>query len=120
MLGVASEQVFAGLGKSLANALGDSAEKLRQVLENPRSSQRARFIEVRKRIEPLRSDLPDDLGDNLTMDAVADLLRITRNDAGHPTGREVDEDTAYTQLQMAARYLEKMTALRRYFDGLTQ
>ncbi len=28
------------------------------------------------------------------LDAVADLLRITRNEAGHPTGREVDEDTA--------------------------
>lgn len=116
MLGVASEQVFAGLGHSLVNALGSSADKLRQILENPKSSQHARFIEVRKRIEPLRPQLPDDLGDNLTMDAVADLLRITRNDAGHPTGRNVDEDTAYTHLQMAARYLEKMTILRRHFE----
>jgi hypothetical protein len=54
----------------------------------------------------MRSQLPDDLADTLTLDAVADPLRITRNDAGHPTGREVDEDTAYTHLQMAARYLE--------------
>ncbi|WP_269433557.1 hypothetical protein [Nonomuraea sp. SBT364] len=34
----------------------------------------------------MRPTLPDDLGDNLTMDAVADLLRITRNEAGHPHG----------------------------------
>jgi hypothetical protein len=51
----------------------------------------------------------------LTLDAVADLLRVTRNDAGHPTGRRIDEDTAYTHLQMAARYLQKMTALEAHF-----
>jgi hypothetical protein len=119
MLGVASEQVFVGLARSVVNALGTSADKLRQTLENPKSSQHTRFLELRKRLEPLRPQLPDDLGDHLTMDAVADLLRITRNDAGHPTGRDVDEDTAYTHLQMAARYLEKMTALQRHFDTLT-
>jgi hypothetical protein len=118
MLGVASEQVFTGLASSMVNALGGSADRLRQALGNPKSSQHTRFLELRKRLEPLRPQLPDDLGDNLTMDAVADLLRITRNDAGHPTGRDVDEDTAYTHLQMAARYLEKMTALQRYFDAL--
>lgn len=63
----------------------------------------------------MRHTLPDDLGDNLTMDAVADLLRITRNEAGHPRGRAVDEDTAYTHLQLAARYLGKMTALTEHF-----
>lgn len=116
MLGVASEQVFVGLANSVVNALGSSAEKLRQVLDNSKSSQNARFQQLRARLEPMRNTLPDDLGDNLTMDAVADLLRITRNDAGHPTGRSVDEDTAYTHLQMAARYLGKMTALAQYFD----
>jgi hypothetical protein len=50
------------------------------------------------------------------MDAVADLLRITRNDAGHPTGRNVDEGTAYVNLQMAGRYIEKMAVLRQHFD----
>lgn len=117
MLGVASEQVFVGLARSVVDALGSSAENLRRILDNPRGSQHARFLELRKRLEPMRSQLPDDLADTLTLDAVADLLRITRNDAGHPTGRDVDEDTAYTHLQMAARYLEKMVALQRYFEN---
>jgi hypothetical protein len=118
MLGVASEQVFTGLAESVAQALGPDAQNLRKALDNPRGSQHSRFIELRKRLEPMRSQLPDDLADTLTLDAVADLLRITRNDAGHPTGREVDEDTAYTHLQMAARYLEKMSALQRHFEIL--
>ena len=117
MLGVASEQVFLGLAQSVVRALGPNADNLRKALDNPRGSQHARFIELRKRLEPLRTQLPDDLGDTLTLDAVADLLRITRNDAGHPTGREVDEDTAYTNLQMAARYLGKMTTLQQYFGA---
>jgi len=50
----------------------------------------------------------------LKLDAVADLLRVATNDARHPTGRRIDEDTAYTHLQMAARYLQKMTALEAH------
>ncbi|WP_329521557.1 hypothetical protein [Spirillospora sp. NBC_01491] len=125
MLGVASEQVFIGLANSVVAAfdsvpeLGGTADKLKQALNNPKQSQHTRFLELRKRLEPVRPKLPDDLGDNLTMDAVADLLRVTRNDAGHPTGRNVDENTAYTHLQMAARYLEKMTALKHHFEALT-
>ncbi|WP_067826040.1 hypothetical protein [Actinomadura kijaniata] len=125
MLGVASEQVFIGLADSVVAALdanpglGGTADKLKQALNNPKQSQHTRFLELRKRLEPLRPTLPDDLGDNLTMDAVADLLRVTRNDAGHPTGRDVDENTAHTHLQMAARYLEKMTALQHHFEALT-
>lgn len=93
------------------------AQKLRQAVENPRTSQAARFTELRKVLEPMRTRLPEGTADNLTLDAVAELLRITRNDAGHPTGTVVDEDTAYTHLQMAARYLQKMTALEAYFDS---
>lgn len=116
MLGVASERVMDGLARTVADALGESARKLRRELDNPRSSQLTRFKELRKQLEPMRTSLPDGLADTLTLDAVADLLRLTRNEAGHPTGAEVDEDTAYTHLQMAARYLQKMTALQAHFE----
>lgn len=112
MLGVASERVVDGLGKAIVSRGGDSAKRLRAVLENPRTSQFSRFTEMRKHLEPMRSELPDGLADTLTLDAVADLLRLTRNEAGHPTGTEVDEDTAYTHLQMAARYIQKITDLQ--------
>lgn len=119
LLGVASERVFDGLARSVVDALGESATKLKAALNNPRTSQFTRFAELRKQIEPMRAQLPAGLADTLTLDAVADLLRITRNDAGHPTGAEVDEDTAYTHLQMAARYLQKITRLQAHFQMIT-
>lgn len=114
LLGVASERVVDGLGRAMIRDGGDSAKRLRAILENPRTTQSSRFIEIRKRLEPMRTELPDGLADTLTLDAVADLLRLTRNDAGHPTGIEVDEDTAYTHLQMAARYILKVTELQEF------
>jgi SpoVK/Ycf46/Vps4 family AAA+-type ATPase len=117
MLGVASEQAFRGLAEAFV-ATGNQDGKLSRLLLNPRSTYAARFEEFRKRLEPLRSDLPHDLADVLTLDAVAELLRVTRNSVGHPTGADVDEDTARVHLQMAALYLRKMTDLREHFERL--
>lgn len=115
MLGVASERMVDLLAQSLVGALGESAGKLRQAVEDPRRSQANRLAELQKCLAPLRPNLPEHLRDKLTLDAVAELLRTTRNDAGHPTGSFVDEDTAYTHLHMAALYLQKMTDLEAHF-----
>ncbi|RBY87444.1 hypothetical protein [Blastococcus sp. TF02A-26] len=118
MLGVASERVFDTLSRSFVAASGPAGARLGEMLDSPATSQSRRFTELRKRLEPMRPNLPAELADNLTLDAVAELLRITRNDAGHPTGALVDEDTAYTHLQMAANYLKKMTRLKAHFDSV--
>lgn len=115
MLGVASEQAFLQLARTVASARGADARKLTVALDNPRASQHNRFIELRKVLEPLRNELPHDLADNLTLDAVSDLLRITRNEAGHPTGAAIDEDTARTHLLIAGGYLKRMALLQRHF-----
>lgn len=116
MLGVAAEQVFGRLAAAFVEAIAPEADALRKLLDNPGTTYYRRFVEFRKRIEPRRGELPDGLADSLTLDAVADLLRVTRNAAGHPTGATVDEDTAYTHLQMAGRFLAKMTELAMYFE----
>ncbi|SDN41853.1 hypothetical protein [Geodermatophilus sp. DSM 45219] len=116
MLGVASEQVVNELTATAAAFFGPTAEKLRKAIGNPRASQNARFEELRKLLESHRHQVPEGLADPLTLDAVTDLLRITRNAAGHPTGAQVDHDTAYTHLQMAAAYLAKMTRLAAHFS----
>jgi hypothetical protein len=115
MLGVASEQAFHGLAEAFVAMTDGEDGKLSRLLLNPRSTYAARFDEFRKRLEPVRSDLPHALADVLTLDAVAELLRVTRNSVGHPTGTDVDEDTARVHLQMAALYLRKMTDLRQHF-----
>lgn len=119
MLGVAAEQVFMGLARAVVTAAGARATKLGKALDNPRSSQNTRFDELRKVLESDRESLPQGLADPLTLDAVTDLLRVTRNDAGHPSGVQIDEDTARTHLAVAGGYLAKMTELRNHFETIT-
>jgi hypothetical protein len=115
MLGVASEQAFLQLAHTVVFSVGSDATKLPAALANPRASQHGRFNELRKVLEPRRAQLPHDLADNLTLDAVGELLRVTRNEAGHPTGSSIDEDTARTHLLIAGGYLKKMAELQRHF-----
>ena len=118
MLGVASERAFQLLGESFASWLPPSeAQRFKETFESPRTNYVAKFAEFRKRVEPKKGNLPPDFAENmaLTLDSVVDLLRVNRNEAGHPTGRLVDERDAYINLQMFARYLEKLYALRRFF-----
>jgi len=118
MLGVAAEQVLMGLAHAVVAAVGVRATKLSTALDNPRSSQNTRFDELRKVLESDRASLPQGLADPLTLDAVTDLLRIARNDAGHPSGVQIDEDTARTHLAVAGGYLAKMTELRDHFEAI--
>ena len=90
-------------------------DQMARELKKPRNSYFGLWTEFRKRIEPIRNGLPDGTADPLTLDAVADLIRLTRNDVGHPTGRQVDEDTARVHLTIAPSYLQKMAALTSYF-----
>ena len=75
------------MANAAAAALGDEGQQLRKLLDDPAASYSRRFREFRKRIEPRRPELPHALADNLTRDAIADLIRVTRNAAGHPTER---------------------------------
>lgn len=86
-----------------------------KVLTNPGKHHYAQWIEFRKRVEPSRSSLPEGVGDNLTFDAIADLIRVTRNEAGHPSGRQIDEDTARVHLTIAPAHLKKMDLLSEHF-----
>ncbi|GAA2208282.1 hypothetical protein GCM10009850_037400 [Nonomuraea monospora] len=58
MLGVAAEQVFLVVAEAMVAALDTPAEKLRKELDNPKSSQNARFQAPRARLEPLRPHCP--------------------------------------------------------------
>jgi hypothetical protein len=118
MLGVASERAFQLLGEAFCSWLPKrEADTFGKVFDNPRRNYINKFEEFRKRLEPRRGELPEEFTDSmaLTLDAVADLLRVNRNDAGHPTGRRFDRDEAYVGLQVFARYVAKLHGLRSYF-----
>lgn len=111
MLGVAAERAFLVMAASYAASSLAGAPAMAKEPGKPRSNYFALWTEFRKRIEPVRQDLPNGLADPLTLDAVADLIRLTRNEVGHPTGRQIDEDTARVHLTIAPVYLRKMSLL---------
>lgn len=78
-----------------------------------------KFQEFRKRLEAHKPELPEDLRDGMSLwlDGVLDLLRIYRNDAGHPTGKRLDREDAFTLLALFVRYAQKLYALKRVFDA---
>lgn len=118
MLGVASERAFQLLGEAFADWLPvTESQKFREIFDRPRQTYISKFLEFRRRVEPLKDQLPEEFSENmaLTLDSVLNLLRITRNEAGHPTGRRVDDDEAYINLQMFGRYLKKLYDLRAFF-----
>jgi len=118
MLGVASEAAFLEMAQASVNWLGGAGKNLQEVLRDPRQRYVRKFEEFRKRIEPRKADLPPELVDgmSLTFDSVLDLLRISRNDAGHPTGKVVSREDQYISLQMFARYLQRLYDLRSFFQ----
>jgi len=117
MLGVASEAAFMEMAVASVAWLQSSGAALRKILDDPRQPYVRKFEEFRKRIEPRKDNLPDEFADgmSLTFDAVLDLLRIRRNDAGHPTGKPVLREDQYISLQMFARYLQRLYQFRAFF-----
>lgn len=117
MLGVAAERAFLVMAQSYGVSSMAGAPAIARELAK-RGNYFALWREFRKRIEPVRQDLPNGLADALTLDAVADLIRLTRNEVGHPTGRQIDEDTARVHLTIAPIYLRKMQLLSAHFAGM--
>jgi len=117
MLGVASEAAFLEMAEASGPWLGSAGTTLQKILDDPRQPYVRKFDEFRKRIEPLKDEIPDKLADgmSLTFSAVLDLLRIRRNDAGHPTGPSILREDQYISLQMFARYLQKLYQFRVFF-----
>ena len=120
MLGVAAEAAFLEMARSFGAWLpANESRTFLVIMDNQRQGYLAKFAEFRKRIEPRKPKLPRELADGmaLTLDSVLDVLRIYRNDAGHPTGKRIDREDAFINLQMAARALQKIYALKAFFDA---
>lgn len=120
MLGVAAEAVFVELAEAFGSWLGDaSGSNLGKILADPKKTHFQKFDEFRKRLLPVASELPSGLGDglDLQLNSVLDLLRINRNDAGHPTGVTVTRDDSFVHLRIFARIAKRIYALKHHFEN---
>lgn len=113
MLGVAAEHRF----DLLLNAL--AASPTHQKTFEPAVEQKLvlrRITEFNKRLEPMIPHLPSEVREGLKtqLTTVQEVIRGSRNDAGHPTGKAPDREAAYVLLQMYAPFARKVYQLQHH------
>jgi hypothetical protein len=117
MLGVASEKAFLILLEAFTNALTDPQKKQRFLSIQESIQTKRKFDQLKNEIMAIRSTLPRELSEDLEsqFDGIFNLIRITRNDAGHPTGRRIERGVQYTNLQLFILYCKRIYGLIDYF-----
>ena len=116
MLGVAAEAEFERI-VSLAVAHPGHGPAFGAVLKQRMILPRMR--EFRKQMDMLSPVLPRGVREQLdtTYGGIQNLLRVSRNEAGHPTGAPVDRDFAFAQLVLFIPFARQAAATRTFFSA---
>lgn len=119
MLGCASEKAILELIETFASAIQDqkNRDKFKSEVNGKMISRK--YDALWKRLEPIASRLPGDLGDDLKsmLDGSFHLIRTTRNDAGHPAGKLIDRDTMRGNLLLFPAYCRRVYSLIDHFQA---
>jgi hypothetical protein len=120
-LGTASEKALLLLIGAYGNALpSPRGEQFRKKTEGLLIKRQ--FDEFNKMLDShLKGLLPGDMKDSLdvALNAVFAMLRINRNEAGHPTGKTVRREEAYASLTVFPTYLKRVYDLINWLKGNT-
>jgi hypothetical protein len=117
MLGCAAEKASLLLIEAFGNAIQDPAKKQKYEKDTDHWMISRKYDALWKRLEPLATGLPRELGEDLhtNLDRVFDLIRTTRNSAGHPTGKKVERDTMRANLILFPSYCRRVYGLIDHF-----
>ncbi|PYK21933.1 MAG: hypothetical protein DME56_02885 [Verrucomicrobia bacterium] len=118
MLGVAAEGTSLDVAASFVSWQGRPAHKLKATLENSKQFYVYKLQQFEARLIAARGSIPPDLSENIepNITTVLQLIRLTRNDAGYPTGRRIDAEDCYQNLVVYANSHRKLHRLKDYFD----
>lgn len=107
MVGVASEKILIVLRDAIQSALDTQQKKTKFSADTTGKSVKRLFEEIQKRLDPVLEQICSALNKediNAELGGVFDLIRKTRNDAGHPTGRSIEREEAFALLQLFPAY----------------
>ena len=78
-----------------------------------------RYNELKKRIDPKKGQLPSEIADSLdtALVSIFNLVRYSRNDVGHPTGRTIRKDEAFANLHVFPHYCKYMYELINHLQA---
>jgi hypothetical protein len=118
MLGVASEAAFNVLFDAIKNALTipDKIKKFEK-LECEISTKKI-FDAAMDEINLVKRRLPNEIKENIEtiMQGIFNLIRLQRNDSGHPTGKVVTRSLMFANLHLFIMYCSHLYALVKWLE----
>lgn len=117
MIGGAAERAMLLLIEAFGAAIPDAKKRKKYESETSTRLISRKYHALWKRLEPIAGDLPNDLKDDLhtILDRIFDLIRRTRNDAGHPTTGMMDRETVRANLILFPSYCRRVYGLMDHF-----
>jgi len=118
MTGCAAEKALLLLVDAYGAAITDSAKKGKYEKDTRSWLITQKYRALWKRLEPLIPSLPRELGGDLhvILDRVFDLIRTTRNEAGHPTAEPIERETVHANLILFPSYCRRVYGLITHFQ----
>ena len=121
MLGCAAEKSILLLFDSYINWLKvNSTQKQYENLKKFQSSNIARkFDELTKSINGHKADIREDLLEDydIVINSIFTIIRKTRNDSGHPTGKSIYRDELISMIYVFINHCKKVYELIEFFGG---
>lgn len=109
MTGVAAERTLLVLRDAMEAALPTQDAKSKFAAKTKNKLIKQAFDEMWKRLDPVHDQLASDLNKEdvrAELSGTFDLIRKTRNDAGHPTGRQISREEAHNLLLLFPQYCQ--------------
>ena len=118
MIGGASEKALLELIEAYINYLPAGREKDQFEKNVKKKMIKEKFKLLEKKLTDLRGGLSPELGDDLDelLGGIWNLIRRTRNEAGHPTGKQIQRHTVYANLMLFPSYCKRVYDLIEHFN----
>jgi hypothetical protein len=90
-----------------------SPEKKKRFDDDAQGQIKRIYDAVWKKLDPVREQMPETLRESVGVElaGVFELVRKTRNEAGHPTGRSIEREEAEALLLLFPTYSKTVYAL---------
>jgi hypothetical protein len=117
-LGVAAEQLILRMIDSYVAAFGDPQRKATAEKRYDGKQLRAQYGQFKQDFASLRPSLPRDLYADFEthLDSIFQLIRVTRNDSGHPSGTTPERAIVMANLQAFPYFAIRVLAIVKHFE----
>lgn len=117
-LGCASEKALLLLIETFRDTFNDLSKQQSFIKKIEGKFIKTQFDEFNKELQNVRTNLPYELKENYTntLFGVFEMIRSNRNQAGHPTGKQIDKEALLANLQVFIPYCKFIYKMKKYFE----